>query len=68
MKQLSKNLALVVLLLTIGQQAFSYDFKIDGIFYNYNIEDGTAIVTSEYEGGSTSRSYSGDIVIKLVLK
>ena len=37
MKQLSKNLALVVLLLTIGQQAFSYDFKIDGIFYNYNI-------------------------------
>lgn len=63
MKQLSKNLALVVLLLTIGQQAFSYDFKIDGIFYNYNIEDGTAIVTSEYEGGSTSRSYSGDIVI-----
>jgi len=61
MKQLSKNLALIVLLMFFGQQAFSHDFEVNGIFYNYNIEDGAAIVTSENEG--VSGSYSGDIVI-----
>lgn len=46
MKQLSKNRALIVLLLLIGQQAFSYDFEVNGIYYGYNAETQTAYVTT----------------------
>ena len=56
MKQLSKNLALLVLFLLVGQQVFSYDFEVNGIYYIFNPENQTAIVCSgekEYEGTVT---------------
>lgn len=57
MKQLSKNLALLVLLLLVGQQVFSYDFEVGGIYYNYDADTQSAIVT---KGDIT---YKGSIVI-----
>jgi len=57
MKQLSKNLALIVLFLLIGQQVFSYDFEVGGIYYNYDADTQSATVT---KGDIT---YKGSIVI-----
>lgn len=58
MKQLSKNRALIVLLLLIGQQAFSYDFEVNGIYYGYDSNNQTAYVTYNY-----SQKYTGDVKI-----
>lgn len=57
MKQLSKNWVLIVLLLLIGQQVFSYDFEVNGIYYGYNVTKQTAYVTSG------EKKYSGNINI-----
>ncbi|MBO4463622.1 MAG: leucine-rich repeat domain-containing protein [Prevotella sp.] len=57
MKQLSKNLALLVLLLLIGQRGFSFDFEVDGIYYGYNPDSQTAYVTRG------DQDYSGSIII-----
>ena len=57
MKQLSKNWALIVLLLLIGQQGFSYDFEVDGIYYGYNSNSQTAYVTHG------DQQYSGSVII-----
>lgn len=59
MKQLSKNWALIVLLLLIGQQALSYDFEVNGIYYGYDISTQTAYVTSG------DNKYSGTIDIPM---
>ena len=65
MKQLSKNLALIVLFLLSGQQALSYDFEVNGIYYGYDISTQTAYVTSgdnKYSGIidiPTSVTYNG---------
>ena len=58
MKQLSKNWALIVLLLLIGQQALSYDFEVNGIYYGYDSNSQTAYVTFD-----NSKKYTGDIII-----
>lgn len=63
MKRILRTFILILLTAFTSFRTFAYDFKVDGIYYNYNIEDGTAIVTSEYEGGSTTRSYSGNVII-----
>ena len=58
MKQLSKNLALIVLFLLIGQRGFSYDFEVNGIYYGYDSNSQTAYVTFD-----NSKKYTGDIII-----
>lgn len=63
MKQHSTFALLCLLSLFANLQAFSHDFEVDGIYYNYNLSDGTATVTSEYEGVSNTRSYTGDMTI-----
>ena len=57
MKQLSKNLAFIVLFLLIGQRGFSYDFEVDGIYYGYNSNSQTAYVTCG------DQQYSGSVII-----
>jgi hypothetical protein len=63
MKQHPTFALICVLSLFANLQAFSHDFELDGIFYNYNLDDGTATVTSEYEGVSNTRNYTGDMII-----
>lgn len=58
MKQLSKNLALIVLFLLFGRQAYSYDFEVNGIYYGYDSNSQTAYVTFD-----NSKKYTGDIII-----
>lgn len=58
MKQLSKNLALLVLFLLSGLQVFSYDFEVNGIYYGYDSNNQTAYVTYNY-----SQKYTGDVKI-----
>ena len=67
MRQVSKIACLIMFVVFTSISTFAYDFTVDGIFYNYNLEEGTAIVTSEYEGGSTTRSYSGNVIIPNVV-
>ena len=63
MKQHPTFALICVLSLFVNLQVFSHDFEVDGIFYNYNLDDGTAIVTSEYEDVYSTRSYTGDMTI-----
>jgi len=63
MKQHPTFALIFVLSLFANLQVFSHDFELDGIFYNYNLDDGTATVTSEDEGVSNTRSYTGDMII-----
>ncbi len=52
MKLLIKLLTLLVMLST-GLTSYAYDFKVDGICYNLNMEDKTV------EVASNNSSYSG---------
>lgn len=64
MKQLSKNLALIVLLMFFGQQAFSHDFEVNGIYYGYDSNNQTAYVTYDWQKRQTyNGTYSGSIII-----
>ena len=64
MKQLSKNLALLMLLFFMGQQAFSHDFEVNGIFYGYDADNQTAYVTYDWQKRqSNNGTYSGSIAI-----
>lgn len=56
MKLLIKLLTLLVMLST-GLTSYAYDFKVDGICYNLNMEDKTV------EVASNNSSYSGEIII-----
>ena len=56
MKRLIRKILVFAFLLCVTLNAFSYDFEVDGIYYNYNAEDQTAIVT----GGTR---YVGNIII-----
>lgn len=62
MKRLSKNLALLMLLLLVGQQAFSYDFEVNGIYYDYDSSNQAAIVTFR-SPFSSDEKYSGNLDI-----
>ena len=66
MKQHPTFALICVLSLFVNLQVFSHDFEVDGIFYNYNLDDGTAIVTSEYEDVYSTRSYTTCTVEKLL--
>lgn len=59
MRQLAKIACLLVLFMFSGHCAYSYDFEVGGIYYNYNSQNQTATVTSS----GTSEKYSGNIVI-----
>jgi len=48
----------VAIAMMTANQVFSYDFIVDGIAYDYDASDQSAIVTFE-----TTRKYEGDIVI-----
>ena len=57
MKQRLLCLTLKVLTLSIGQQAFAYDFEVNGIYYNLDSYYLTAIVTSG------ENPYKGTVII-----
>lgn len=63
MKKIFKLTGVVVSAFILNVPVFAHDFEVDGIFYNYNLDDGTAIVTSEYEDVYSTRSYTGDMTI-----
>ena len=58
MKQLLKKLVLLVQLMLVGQQAFSYDFEVNGIYYGYDSNNQSAYVTY-----NNSQKYTGEILI-----
>ena len=58
MKQLIRKILIFALLSCVTLNAFSYDFEVDGIYYNYNAKDQTAIVTDD-----NGPSYVGNIII-----
>ena len=58
MKQLLKKLVLLVQLMLVGQQAFSYDFEVNGIYYGYDSNNQSAYVTY-----NNSQKYTGEIII-----
>ena len=52
---------LLITLLYSTMMAFAYDAQIDGIYYNFDYENNTAIVTSgdnKYFGGEKREKYS----------
>ncbi len=58
MKRLIRKILVFAFLLCVTLNAFSYDFEVDGIYYNYNAKDQTAIVTD-----NNGPSYVGNIII-----
>lgn len=59
MRQTIKNLVLVAMMLLSTSLVFSYDFEVNGIYYN-RINDSTVEVTyKDCDGGS----YSGLVLI-----
>ena len=48
---------LLIALLHSAMMAFAYDAQIDGIYYNFDYENNTAIVTSG------DNMYFGDVII-----
>lgn len=60
MKHLKLTFLLVMLMSMTGTKAFAYDFKENGIYYNYN-DDGTVSVT--YNAFLEGTDYSGSITI-----
>ena len=63
MKQIIKLSSIVVSAFILNVPVFAHDFEVDGIFYNYNLDNGTATVTSENEGVSNTGNYTGDMTI-----
>lgn len=61
MKQLKFTIPFLLTFI-LNVNANAYDFEVDGIYYDYNSEDQSAIVTS-YSAGTTNKVYSGDIKI-----
>ena len=56
MRQLSKIVSLLTIMLSQSIWSYSYDFEVEGIYYGYNPSSQTAYVTSgdkEYEGDIT---------------
>ena len=60
MKKLFVFLFSLILSVVFSTSALAYDVKIDGICYNLNSEDKTAVVT---DGGYLGEKYSGEVVI-----
>lgn len=58
MKRLIRKILVFAFLSCVTLNAFSYDFEVDGIYYNYNAKDQTAIVTYDF-----GHSYVGNIII-----
>ena len=56
MKRLIRKILVFAFLLCVTLNAFSYDFEVDGIYYDYNAKDQTAIVTN-------GTKYVGNIII-----
>lgn len=54
MRQVYKGLAIFTMAIAISMNAYGYDFEVNGIYYDYNPNDQTAIVTysfyDEYAG------------------
>ncbi len=57
MKQLSKIVSLLTIMLSQSIWSYSYDFEVEGIYYGYNPSSQTAYVTSG------DKEYEGDIII-----
>lgn len=58
MKQAYKGLAIFIMAIAIIMNAYGYDFEVNGIYYDYNSNDQTAIVTSSFND-----KYNGNINI-----
>lgn len=58
MRQVYKGLAIFTMALAISMKASGFDFEVNGIYYDYNPNDQTAIVTY-----SINKKYSGNIDI-----
>lgn len=64
-----KKQLLLLLIMMLPMAIHAYDVIIDGIYYNLNKSDNTAIVTYKYWGSfNDSGSYSGDIEIPSTIK
>lgn len=57
MRQLSKIVSLLTIMLSQSILSYSYDFEVEGIYYGYNPSSQTAYVTSG------DKEYKGDITI-----
>ena len=57
MRQLSKIVSLLTIMLSQSIWSYSYDFEVEGIYYGYNPSSQTAYVTSG------DKEYEGDIII-----
>ena len=63
MKTLRRFFALIIFGLFVSTPVFSYDVKIDGIYYDLT-SDSTAAVTYKYESyGTYNTYYCGDVII-----
>ena len=65
MKQLIQKLLILAAGLSVGINAFAYDFEANGIYYNIlSVQDKTVEVTyREYSNGTYKSDYSGNVVI-----
>lgn len=64
MKRLIRKILVFAFLSCVTLNAFSYDFEVDGIYYNYNAKDQTAIVTHDgIEVWVGNTTYVGNIII-----
>ena len=61
MKTLINNILILIALLSVSTNAFAYDFKVDGIYYN--ITSSTENTVSVTYRNSSYNSYSGNVVI-----
>ena len=65
MKQMIQKLLILAAGLSVGINAFAYDFEANGIYYNIlSVQDKTVEVTyREYSNGTYKSDYSGNVVI-----